>query len=285
MFDFSQFYTVSQLSHFLTYSLRKPKTSLEKGMLIISTDIDVGSPELGFKNGGKRDRDIHLHLSEYQIGKIEELSTPLIIKVFDNFEVPITLAVRGQLTELSSKVLGVLLASKIKHDIGAHGYYHRQFTQLTRNEAEDELCLISTGMKEHGIIPVTFIFPRNCVAHLDLLEKYKYLCYRGDGNFIKDCMHIEKTGNLYNVHPSFFINQNTSLVFLKSMLDISINRRLPFHIWFHFWNFGENEQSVSKSIKNLFIPFLQYAKEKQESGVLTFETMRSATQKVGRLDG
>lgn len=38
---------MSQLGHFLIYSLRKPKASLEKGMLIISTDIDVGSQSLG----------------------------------------------------------------------------------------------------------------------------------------------------------------------------------------------------------------------------------------------
>lgn len=254
--------------------------SLEKGMLIVSTDIDVGSPELGVINKGKRDRDVNIRLSECQIGKIEELSIPLFVETFDDFGIPITFAVRGQLTEVDSQVLEVLLASRVKHDIGAHGYYHRKFTKLANDEAEDELRLISAGMKEYGLIPRTFIFPANCVAHLDLLAKYKYICYRGDGNLIKDCMYITKCGQLYNVHPSIYINQHSNLLLLKKILDISIKKKLPFHIWFHFWNFGEDEKSISKIIKNLFIPFLYYAKEKQENRQLAFGTMLSAAEKV-----
>jgi hypothetical protein len=256
--------------------------SLEKGMLIVSTDIDVGSPELGVINKGKRDRDVNIRLSECQIGKIEELSVPLFVEAFDDFGIPITFAVRGQLTEVDSQVLEVLLASRVKHDIGAHGYYHRKFTKLANDEAEDELRLISAGMKEYGLIPRTFIFPANCVAHLDLLEKYKYTCYRGYGDFFQDCMYIEKRGGLYNVHPSIYINQHTNLPLLKKMLDISIEKRLPFHIWFHFWNFGEDKNPVSKSIKNLFVPLLNYAKEREENGILAFETMLSAAKQIAR---
>jgi hypothetical protein len=32
----------SQLYHFLAYSIKKPKMQLEKGMFIISIDVDVG---------------------------------------------------------------------------------------------------------------------------------------------------------------------------------------------------------------------------------------------------
>jgi len=157
--------------------------------------------------------------------------------------------------------------------------YHRTFTQLSHDEAEDELRMISAGMKEYGVIPRTFIFSRNCVAHLDLLEKYKYICYRSYGDLIKNCMYIEKCGQLYNVHPSICINQHSNLLLLKKILDISIKKKLPFHIWFHFWNFGEDEKSISKTIKNLFIPFLYYAKEKQENRQLAFGTMLSAAEK------
>lgn len=275
---------MSQLGHFLIYSLRKPKASLEKGMLIISTDIDVGSSKLGVINAGKRDMDVSGSLSESCIGKIEELSIPLFIEVFDDFKIPISSAVRGQLTEVDNLVFKAFLTSKVKHDIGAHGYYHRAFTLLTPEEAEDELLLISVGFKKHGLIPKTFIFPRNCVAHLDLLEKYKYLCYRGNGGLVKDCMRIEKNGQLYNIHPSIFVREYSNPLLLKKMLDISIKERVPFHIWFHFWNFGKDEKSISQTMNHLFIPFLQYAKEKQENGLLTFETMLSAAQKISHSD-
>lgn len=270
----------SQLVHFSRYSFGKQKMSLEKGMLIVSTDIDVGSSELGVINKGKRDKDVNDYVSEFQIGKIEELAVPLILKLFDDFRVPMTLGVRGQLTEVDSKVMKALLESPIRHDVGAHGYYHRSFSDLTAEEAENELRLISAGMKKYSLIPRSFIYPRNKVAHLNLLKKYNYTCYRSLGNWLKDRMCIEKEGSLYNIHPSVFTGPDSSIVLLKGMLNIAIRNKLPFHMWFHFWNFGEDEKSISKSIKNLLIPFLSYAKRKQEQGLLAFETMHSAAHKV-----
>jgi len=254
--------------------------SLEKAMLIVSNDIDVGSPALGIINKGKRDRDVNLHLDEYYVGKVEEFTIPMIVETFDTFGIPMTLAVRGQLAEVGGPVMDVLLASQVKHDIGSHGYTHRMFTELAHEEAENELRMISEKMKEYGITPRTFVFPRNCVAHLDLLEKYKYTCYRGHGNVVKDRMYIERCGRLYNVHPSICINQDSHPQMILKLLNIAIEKKLPLHIWFHFWNFGENKEAVSKTIKKLFLPFLQYAKKKQQNGQLTFETMLSAAQKV-----
>jgi hypothetical protein len=255
--------------------------SLEKSMLIFSNDIDVGSPELGTINRGLRDADVNLSLSEYDVGRIEEISIPLFVETFDSFEVPMSLAVRGQLTEVRSKVLDVLLSSKVNHDIGAHGYYHTRFTEINAEEAENELNKISVGMEKYGIVPRTFIFPRNCVAHLDLVEKHGYLCYRGHGDLFEDCMRIEKCGNLFNVHPSFYIDQYSSPFFLKKIIDISIAKKLPLHVWFHFFNLGKNEKEVSRTIRNLFVPVLSYAREKHEEGLLSIETMLSATQKMG----
>jgi hypothetical protein len=254
--------------------------SLEEGMLIVSTDIDVGSPELGVINRGKRDRDVNTRLSECQIGKIEELSVPLFVEVFDDFGIPITFAVRGQLTEVDGQVLEVLLASRVKHDIGAHGYYHREFTNLSRNEAENELKMISAGMNKFGIAPRSFVFPKNRVAHLDLLEKYGYKCYRGYGGFMNDCMYIEKCGELYEIHSSLYIDQHTKFTFLKKIFDISMTKKLPFHIWFHLWNFGETKESMQRTINKVFVPLFKYAKKKEKSGMLTLETMLSATEKV-----
>lgn len=258
--------------------------SLDKGMLIMSTDIDVGSSKLGLINKGRRDRDINNLVSEYYIGRMEELSIPLFIETFDHFGIPITLGVRGQLTEIDSQVLELLLASNIKHDIGAHGYYHRKFTQITTEEAENELNKIAAGMKKYGLVPRSFIFPANCVAHLNLLQKHDYACYRGYSDFINDRMYIEKYGGLYHVYPSIYVDRHASLLLLKNILKISIEKRLPFHIWFHFWNLGEDEKSITKIIKRLFVPLLEYAKKEEENGMLTFETMLSATEKVKRLN-
>lgn len=281
MFDsLPEFNFISQLIHFFGYSLKKPKMTLEKGMLIVSIDIDVGSPKLGVINKGKNDANVNKHISEYRVGKIEEAALPLFVENFNDFGIPVTFAIRGQLTEVNDSILELLLKSPVKHDIGAHGYTHREFTNLSRNDAENEVNMISAGMKKFGITPRSFVFPKNSVAHLDLLEKYGYKCYRGYGDFMNDCMYIEKHDQLYNIHPSLYIGQSTSFMFLKKILDITITKKLPFHVWFHLWNFGETRESMQRSINNVFIPMFKYGKKKEENGMLTFETMLSAAKKV-----
>lgn len=274
---FSHFY------HFLGYTLRKPKIELEKSMFIVSIDVDVGNRELGVINKGKNDLNVHHHLSEYRIGEIEEFALPLFLDTFDNFQMPVTFAVRGQLVEIDNSSLELLIKSNIKHDIGAHGYYHKEFTSLTQNEAETELKLISTGMKKFDIIPKTFIFPRNKVSHLDLLAKYGYKCYRSAGKFRNDCMYIEQKGELFDIHPSLYLDKSKNFMFVKKIIDVAATKRLPFHIWFHLWNFGTTRKSIQRNLK-LLIPLLEYAKKKEKKEELTFETMLSAAEKIEQFD-
>ena len=273
----------SQLYHLVVFKLEEPKIQLENGMLIISIDVDVGNKELGVINKGKNDANVNIYASEYSIGEIEEWALPLFVDLFNDFEIPVTFAIRGQLTEVDNSILELLLNSSVKHDIGSHGYYHRRFKNLSHNEAENELNMISSGMKKFGIIPRSFVFPKNSVAHLDLLEKNGYKCYRSYGDFMNDRMYIEKEGLLYNIHPSLYIGQSIGSIFLKKILDIGIAKKLPFHVWFHLWNFGETEESIQRTINKVFFPLLRYAKKKERRGVLTFETMLSAAQKVERM--
>ena len=256
---------------------------LEKGMFIISIDVDVGSKELGIINKGKNDANVHRYISEYSVGEIEERALPLFVNLFDDFEMPVTFAVRGQLTEVDDFILKLLRKSSVKYDIGAHGYYHRHFKNLSQNEAEDELKMISVGMKKFSIIPRSFVFPANSVAHLNLLEKYGYKCYRSYSNFMNDCMYIEKQGRLYDIHPSLYLGQSIGSIFLKKIVDVTITKKLPFHMWFHLWNLGETNETIQRSIKKVLLPLFNYAKKKEKSGELTFETMLSAAERVEKL--
>lgn len=270
----------SQLAHFLAYSIERPKMHLKQGMFIVSIDVDAGSRELGVMNKGENDLNVSKCNSEYRIGAIEEDVLPLFVETFDDFGIPATFAVRGQLTEVNGSVLEVLLRSAVKHDIGAHGYYHTEFTNLSYSDAENELSMISAGLKKFGIVPKSFVFPRNSVAYLDLLERHGYKCYRGYGNFMKDRMLIEKRGELYNIHPSLYLDEGTRLACLRRILDISIAKNLPFHVWFHPWSFGETEEAVQKFITKVFTPFFSYAKRKERDDKLSFETMLSAALNV-----
>lgn len=266
------------LGHLVAYFPKRPQAVLEKAMLITSIDIDVGSRKLGILNNGENDRNISPLMSEYEIGKIEETCIPILAGKLDEFEVPATFAIRGQVTEVDDTFLSVLLRSKVEHDIGAHGYYHRNFTDLSRGEAEKELEMISNGMKKFGILPKSFVFPKNRIAHLNLLPKYGYKCYRGYGTLLHDYMNIEKQGRLYNVHPSLYINEGTSHFLVEKILNIAIRKKLPFHMWFHLWNFGKEKESIIKNVDKILVPILAYAKKKEKKGLLTTETMLSASE-------
>jgi hypothetical protein len=98
--------------------------------MIISTDLDVGSPKLGKINHGERDHDVNFTSTEQQIGAVEELAVPVFLDFFDELQIPMTIGIRGQLSETDSPLIDTVLKGEIKHDVGAHGYSHKVFTNL-----------------------------------------------------------------------------------------------------------------------------------------------------------
>jgi peptidoglycan/xylan/chitin deacetylase (PgdA/CDA1 family) len=273
----------SQMGHLMAFELRKPRMKYDAGMLIISIDVDVGCKKLGLINEGRNDANVHKLLSEARVGDIEEHALPRFINTFSNFEVPATFALRGQLSELEEPFMDLFLNSSVKHDIGAHGYYHKNFKFFTRAEAEKELTLTAIGLKKLGVTPKSFIFPRNAIRHLDALEKFGYACYRENGNLRSDGMFIEKKGDLYNIQPSLYLCPSISPLILKKILDLAVTKKAPLHLWFHTWNFGTTDKKIEGYVKNIFSPFLKYANNKKKNGLLTFETMLSASKKAEAL--
>jgi len=271
----------SQFLHLADFAVRHSTMQFEKGALITSIDVDVGSSYIGDINKGKNDINVHEYLTENRIGEIEEKTIPSLIEFFNCFEIPVTFAVRGQLTEMKGSILELLLESTVKHDVGAHGYYHKTFPSLSPLEAKHELELISFGMKKFNIYPKSFVFPKNKVAHLSLLEKFGYECYRGKGGLGRDGMSIKKQGRLYDIRPSFYLGFTYNPLFLNKMVDISTKNRVPFHLWFHPSDFYETrERSARGKIDRVLLPIYKYAKNKEKAGELSFETMYSIIGKI-----
>ena len=253
---------------------------LESAMLIVSVDVDVGSKKVGAINKGKNDVNVNDEFSEYVVGEMEEQALPLIIDFLNAFDMPATFGIRGQLLEVDTSIVEHLLESPVQHDIGSHSYFHRDFTCLSHDEAENELKLVWTAMKKLRITPRSFIFPRGSVAHLELLEKFGYKCYRGHGDFLNDGMYIKKHGKLYDIHPGLYIGNSSNAILIKKIIDLSIKNKLPFHVWFHPWNLGKGKTLVSKKIHKLFFPIFKYAKSKEKESLLKSETMLSAAEKM-----
>lgn len=276
----------SQFFHLLNFTLCHSQPHLKCGAIITSIDIDVGSHIVGEINQGKNDLNVHgylsdaAHISERRVGEIEEMVVPRLIELYNELDMPVTFAVRGQVVETQAKILDLLLDSPVKHDIGAHGYYHRMFTDLSMTEAQEEMELISDGMGKLGIKPSSFVFPKNKVNHLCLLEKFGYKCYRDEGLLRNDGMFIRKVGRLYDVHPSFFLGCTYNPIFLNKIIDIAAKRKLPFHVWFHPLDLYETKGSTKIIINQVLSPIYEYAKKKEKDGELNIETMCSIVEKL-----
>lgn len=269
---------VSQFQHYAFYSYKKPLSEFDTASLIISIDVDVGNPEVGVKNEGRNDRNVHDFLTEIIVGKIEEEIIPLLLQAFDELEFPATFALRGQLTEVENSIFYKILESRARHEIAAHGYSHRVFTALSEFEADEELRMVSVGMKKFGVTPKSFVFPRNKVSHLELLERYGYLSFRAEGTSFKDGMYVEKHNNLFDVHPSLFSDFYGSF-FSKKIIDLAVKYEAPLHIWFHPWNLGNSRKVAAKRIDKGLMPLIQHAIKKKNQGLLKFETMYSVAEK------
>lgn len=80
-------------------------------------------------------------------------------------------------------IVETLIERGARHAIGFHGFSHRVFTDMTKEEAR---CEIEAWLKvavRYGIQPRTVVFPRNRIAHLDLFKEYGFLCFRGEEKY------------------------------------------------------------------------------------------------------
>lgn len=274
---------LSQIFHYVAFSCKKPQSEFDTASLIMSIDVDVGSPEVAEKNVGSNDRKVNDFLTERTVGRIDEQVVPLLLQTFDELELPVTFALRGQLTEVENSIINLILESSTGHEIAAQGYSHEVFTALSEFEAERELSMISAGMKKLGIAPKSFVFPKNKVFHLQLLEKYGYLAFRGPGGFLKDGMYVKRLGNLFDIHPSLFL-EFYDLSISNKIIDLAAKYRRPLHLWFHPWNLGTSPEVAAQRINKVLLPLIEHAQEKKKQGVLKFRTMGSMAEEYKRTE-
>lgn len=85
---------------------------------------------------------------------------------------------RGSLwygADIVDKVLG----SSSGHEIACHGYTHRFFDRLSREQARLEIEEWLRLAKRRNILPQTVVFPQDRIGHLELFQEAGFICYRG----------------------------------------------------------------------------------------------------------
>src|SRR3990172_348526 len=76
-------------------------------------------------------------------------------------------------------VVQTLLSRGAGHEIAFHGYTHRLYDRLSRDEASLEIQEWLRLAKRKNIIHQTVIFPQGRIGRLDLFQEAGFACYRG----------------------------------------------------------------------------------------------------------
>lgn len=130
-----------------------------------------------------------------------------LVELFDEYDVPATWAVVGHLlredcgssddvepcpcvqspvlTERSRRYAPELVTAvrdaDAGHELACHSFSHLEFDDITKDRARSEVVRSIAAARAHDITLRSFVFPRNRVAHRDVLAEQGFTAYRGVG--------------------------------------------------------------------------------------------------------
>lgn len=131
--------------------------------------------------------------SDLQVGTRERDICRRLVEVFERHSTRATWAVVGRLVERDGgfdglrgspegwhapDIVEAIEKSSIRHDIGSHGYAHPYFHSLPRADVRIDLERARAAQLRRGHTMTSFVFPRNQVAHLDLLAEFGVKVFR-----------------------------------------------------------------------------------------------------------
>jgi Polysaccharide deacetylase len=281
-----------------------------KGKLLISIDLesawgvwDVLTPE-------------HARMAE----TAERPICAALIQLFDRYQVPATWAVVAALLDERSAasrpgskacwyapdIIAAIVNARVGHEIGSHSGKHIYFDRATPAQARDDLEFARAIHVANGLPFRSFIFPRNAVAHLDVLAEAGLRTFRGNevdwtaatrrverhlgqaANFIDKLLPIPPSpicprtnGALTDVPASMllmgrnglrrFVLPEVTRLKLRMGLERAKRRAEVFHLWFHPSNFYYRREEQLATLAW----FLEYATDQAGRGEIEISTMGS----------
>jgi peptidoglycan/xylan/chitin deacetylase (PgdA/CDA1 family) len=284
-----------------------------KGKLLISIDLeaawgvwDVLTPD-------------HLRMAE----TAERPICAALIELFDRHQVPATWAVVAALLDERSAasrpgskacwfapdIIASIVNARAAHEVGSHSGKHIYFDRATSAQAREDLDFARSIHRANGLPFRSFIFPRNAVAHLDVLADIGLRTFRGNdvdwtaaarrveprlgqaANLIDKLLpippspvFIKTSGALTDVPASMLLmgrNGLRRLVLpavtrrkLRMGLERAKRRAQLFHLWFHPSNFYYRREEQLATLSW----FLEYAADQAGRGEIEISTMGSHAQ-------
>jgi hypothetical protein len=169
----------------------------------------------------------------------------------------------------------MIATSQVKHEIGSHTFHHKDISTCSLEEAEAEIAKGIQALSEDS--PRSFVFPKNRIRHLAILERLGVTAYRGSEAKLT---YPEKSCGLWNISQTYYVGRKTSSLkgyklslLLKMLVNIAIENEGVLHIWSHPWHMSING-NARNFVRTILNPLFGYVCRKQEKGLLLATTMR-----------
>lgn len=190
-------------------------------------------------------------------------------------------------------IIKLLMESKVEQEIACHSFSHIDFSKCSKEVALAEIKKCKEVMKDYGIKPITFIFPKNRIGHLDLLRQEGFKTFRiklkhadslltsiiSETFFPRPCVPIQMDG-LLGIPSNLLFQSSRKIDTLR--LQIAANRGIVkaanegkiFQISMH-------DYLEMNSILQALSRILSYAAKASDKGKLDIMTMYECYKKFG----
>jgi len=253
--------------------------------------------------------------------ELDEIICNELIQLFNELHISATWAVVAAMLDKNNQMINVIdknawynptiiekiSSSKVYQELASHSYSHPNFANFNENYIEEDFQKADYFFSNNKIKINSFVFPRNQIRYLNLLNKYGIKIFRSlDNSFYKKIYkHNKFLGKIANVIDKILpISANTirpkisnynlteiesSLLFIsrygykkiiseysmykkaKLCIDLAIERNECFHLWFHPSNFYYNTNNQL----NLFKKILKYVEYKRNKELLDINTFNN----------
>jgi len=163
----------------------------------------------------------------------------------------------------------------LQHEIGAHGFTHRCFTDMRASDAERDFAAAAAALRPYSARITSFVFPENRCAHIDVLAKSPFTLYRSSerrwysgyagpyarlGHYVDQALAVTPPLATIDRHQRPAVISDSLMLFThrgvrkfipgavrrkkaQRGLDDAIRRGGVFHLWMHPWELGHTPKS------------------------------------------
>lgn len=209
------------------------------------------------------------------------------------------------------ELLETVQACTTDQDIGLHGYSHLIFSNVSRRSADAELAAAIQTAQNAGIDPVSFVFPRNEIGHVDLLADHGFEVYRGRDarwyeqrdvpslgrkplRFVDEGLQLRPPTVVPHVQdgvvcvpgsqvfrpahgPWAWTPAKSQYTRAKRGLEHAAETGQIFHLWFHPFNLGREPDSMLATLERILAEAARLA-ERGEIDMMTLSDISTAYQ-------